>query len=394
MHKIIVFAWCGYLLSVTLNAQVTDIGSVLRQIEQNNRELKALTSLTESSKLDLKSSNNLPDPQFGAYYLPFGDHPTGDYSEFQVSQRFEFPTIYGIRNSLVDQQSNQLELDYQTRRQEILVTARKYCLQLIHLNKRLTTEQNRVQQAQTVFEQTQELYEKEQVGILELNKAKVSWMQDQFKIRQIQNDHRNLILLLENLNGGNAISFDGREYISSLALPEKDSLWQDKLERDPLLVLLRQEESIAEKRLQLSKNRSLPNITAGYNRQGVSGAYYSGIYAGISIPLWSNRNKVKSARSHLEYRESFTDSKTRSYFTSFEKQYNEYQILFDKLREYQSVFTGLDSDELLIQAYQLGEISFIEYYMELQFYRDAYDAMLEMENQLYQLQTDLLKYQL
>jgi hypothetical protein len=81
-------------------------------------------------------------------------------------------------------------------------------------------------------------------------------------------------------------------------------------------------------------------------------------------------------------------------YASFEKQFNDYQILLAKFNDYQSTLSGLNSDKLLLQAYQLGEISFMEYYIELQFYRQAYDAMLEMENQLYQLQADLQKHKL
>ena len=166
-----------------------------------------MVSYVESQRLELKSSNNLPDPQFGAYYLPFGEHSTGDYSEFQLSQTIEFPTVYGARGSLIDNQSIQLDLEYKSKRQDILAQAKSYCLNLIYLNKRLDTETLRVAQARQVYEQANELYEKEQVGILEFNKAKVFWMQEQFKVQQIESDKKNLSLLLANLNGGNEVIF-------------------------------------------------------------------------------------------------------------------------------------------------------------------------------------------
>ncbi|MEQ9007794.1 MAG: hypothetical protein RLP12_07915 [Ekhidna sp.] len=111
MYKKIVFALCGCFLSFGLIAQSTSIESILREVEQNNQELKALSQYAESRALELKSGNNLPDPQLGAYYLPFGEHSTGDYSEFQVSQSFEFPTVYSTRRNLIDKQTDQLQLD-------------------------------------------------------------------------------------------------------------------------------------------------------------------------------------------------------------------------------------------------------------------------------------------
>lgn len=323
MIKNIVFALCGCLLSLSVFAQTTSIESILKQVEQNNQELKALSEYMDSKRLELKSGNNLPDPQLGAYYLPFGDHSTADYTEFQISQSFEFPTVYSARGSLIDKQSAQLELDYQTKRQDILTQAKVHCLNLIYLNKRLNTETLRVEQARQVFEQAQKLYEKEQIGILELNKAKVAWMQEQFKVRQIENDVKNTLLQLTNLNGGTEIDFTSEEYSASLVLAGKDSIWQEKQAQDPELMQLKQQEAIAQQSLNLAKSKSLPNLTAGYNSQGVAGERFSGIYAGISIPLWSNRNKVKAAQSQLGYQQTFTSSRTLQAYAFFEKQYKD-----------------------------------------------------------------------
>lgn len=394
MQKNIVCALCGCLLSICAFSQSATIDSILQQVEQNNQELKALSEFVVSKRLELKSGNNLPDPQAGIYYLPFGEHSTGDYTEFQVSQSFEFPTVYGVRGNLIDQQSVQLELRYKIKRQEILSQAKSYCLNLIYLNKRLNTESLREDQAKQVFEQANELYEKGQVGILELNKAKVSWMQEQFKVQQIESDKKNLLLLLANLNGGNELTFISSEYSATLNLEVKDSLWQDKMVEDPELIQLKQDEAIAQHTLKLAKNKALPNLTAGFNSQGVSGERFSGVYAGVSIPLWSNQNKVKAAQSNVDYQQSFTTSMTMQAYASFEKEYNDYTIMLAKFQEYQSTLSGLNSDGLLLQAYQLGELSFLEYYMELQFYRQAYDAMLNMQYQLYLSQTALLKHQL
>jgi outer membrane protein TolC len=159
-------------------------------------------------------------------------------------------------------------------------------------------------------------------------------------------------------------------------------------------MLLKQQELIAQQSLTLTRNKGLPNLTAGYNSQGVAGKRFSGIYAGVTIPLWSNRNKVKAAEAQFNFQQSYSSVKNLEAYTSFEKQYNDYEIMLAKFREYEATLSGLNSNELLLQAYQLGELSFLEYYLELQFYRQAYDAMLNMQYQLYISQNQLLKHQL
>ena len=394
MFKKTVFVISVCLVSMAVGAQTNEVDRVLLEIEQNNESLKAYLSLKESMQLELKSGNNLPDPQAGAYYLPFGDHATGDYSEFQVTQSFEFPTVYGARSGLIEKQKVQMELGYQLKRQEVLLSAKRYCMELISLNKRKTVEETRVTQAKRIFDQAQELFDKEQIGILEVNKAKIAWMQEQFKVAQIDADRKNISLLLQNLNGGNEISFGQAVYAEDLKLRSLDSIWQTRKSIDPEIRIIAQQEEIARQQIKLAKNKSLPNLNAGFNYQGVSGSTYSGVYGGLSIPLWNNRNKVKATELRYQYQQTYSNAQSMTAYANFQKQYNEYEMLLHKFNEYERTLEGLNSDRLLLEAYELGEISFMIYYTELQFYRQAYDTMLEMEKQLNQIKIEILKHQL
>ena len=74
---------------------------------------------------------------------------------------------------------------------------------------------------------------------------------------------------------------------------------------DPELKILLDQEKVAKQQIKLSKNKSLPNLTAGYNYQGVSGSTYSGIYGGVSslygvaeIPLRQQKQNMIT-RNHL-----------------------------------------------------------------------------------------------
>ncbi len=394
MFKNIVFAFCVCVFSFEAAAQSKELIGILQEIEQNNASLKAFSSLLESERLVLKSGNNLPDPQAGAFYLPFGDHLTGDYSEFQITQSFEFPTVYGARSNLIETQVSQNELRYKLKRQEILLPAVQLLHQLAFLDKKRTIEMERTIQAKTVFTQLQELFELEQIGILEVNKGKIAWVQEQFKIEQLDADKKNTLLQLQSLNGGKEIQFDPSVFVESLEIAPQDSIWSNKKYTDPELLLLNQREEVAKQQIKLSKNKTLPNLTAGYNYQGVAGSNYSGVYAGLSIPLWSGRNTVKAAEAQYQYQVSNTNTTQNLAYSEFSRQYNAYQMLLLKYNEYRQTLNGLESDELLKEAYELGEFSFMEYYVELQFYHKALDSMLEMENQLHLLKSNLLKHQL
>jgi outer membrane protein TolC len=219
-------------------------------------------------------------------------------------------------------------------------------------------------------------------------------MQEQFKVSKIEAEKKNILLLLKNLNGENPIDFTAENYTIAISIEPIDSVWSNKMELDPTINLLQKEEELALQKVKLNKQNSLPNLTAGFNYQGVANSNYSGIYGGISIPLWSNRNKVKAAKASYNFQQINTTSQTLKVYAQFEKQYNEYQILLSKFQEYQSTLNGLNSDALLLKSYELGEISFMEYYLELKFYQDAVNAMVEMESQLHQQKAEILTYKL
>jgi len=129
-------------------------------------------------------------------------------------------------------------------------------------------------------------------------------------------------------------------------------------------------------------------------REGVNGNNYSGVYGGLSIPLWSSKNKVKAAQANYEYQQSSSQVTKQLLYADLQQEYNQYQLLFDKYTEYQNIIESLNSEDLLFKAYNLGEYSFLEYYMEVQFYRDATDKMLQMEKELQLLQAQLLIHKL
>ena len=155
---------------------------------------------------------------------------------------------------------------------------------------------------------------------------------------------------LKTLNGGNPI--DGIS--SQIVLPNEigtiENLWQDKLTKDPQLQKLKTNEEASLQKIKLEKKKVLPNLALGYNYQGVSGSNHSGFFGGISIPLWSSKNKVKAAEANYEYQQSNTQVITTSLYAQFQETYNQYELMLEKFNEYQTTMGNLDSEQLLFKA--------------------------------------------
>ena len=394
MNKYIVSAICGCLFFVNGFSQSRNVAELLNQIEQNNTALKGYQLYIESQQFENKSANNLPNPQLSGYYLPFGNNATDAYTEYQISQSFEFPTVYSTRGKWNDLKSKQLQTTYLKKRQEVLLNAKELFIELVFLQKQKVIESERRIQSKQVFDQIQELFDKEQVGVLDLNKAKLAWIQEQFVVEQIECAIQILISKIRTLNGDKPLVGLSMETIFSMEIGSVENLWKDKLTNDPSLQQLNANEKASLQKVKLEKNKLLPSLALGYNYQGVNGNNYSGFYGGLSIPLWGNKNKVKAAQANYEYQQSNTQVMITSLYAQYQETFNRYKLMLSKYNEYQQTMIALNSESLLLKAYILGEYSFMDYYVELQFYRDASDKMLQMEKELQLLQAKLLKHQL
>jgi len=393
MNKLVIFAICGCLSFVSGFSQTKNLEELLNEIERNNTELNGYQSFIESQQLENKSTNNLPDPQLSGYYLPYGDNITDAYAEYQISQSFEFPTVYAARGKWNDLKSMEIQNTYAKKRQEVLLNAKELLIELTFLQKQKTIETERRSQSKQVFDQIQELFNKEQVGVLDLNKAKIAWIQEQFVVEQVESDVQIIRSKLNNLNGGKSLD-EISETITSTEIASIENLWKEKLTKDPSLQELITNEKASLQKVTLEKNKVLPNLSLGYNYQGVNGNNYSGFYGGLSIPLWSSKNKIKAAEASYKYKQSNTQVITTSFYTQFQEVYKRYELMHSKYEEYQHTMGNLESEKLLLKAYTLGEYSFMDYYIELQFYRNTSDKILQMEKELQLLQAQLLKHQL
>jgi cobalt-zinc-cadmium efflux system outer membrane protein len=213
-------------------------------------------------------------------------------------------------------------------------------------------------------------------------------------VEQIESNIQIQMSKLKTLNGG--VPIDGIS--SAIVLPVKiesiENLWQEKFTKDPLLLELKANEAASLQKIKLEKSKALPNLSLGYNYQGVNGSNYSGFYGGVSIPIWNSKNKVKAAEINYVYQQSKTQVIASSLNSQFQESFKRYELILEKFNEYQTIMGNLNSEQLLFKAYMLGEYSFMDYYIELQFYRNALDKMLEMEKELQLLQAILLKHEL
>ncbi|MDR0559391.1 MAG: TolC family protein [Prevotellaceae bacterium] len=359
--------------------QAQNIQSTLEQIEANSATLAAIKKQTEATKAAHRTGIYLPDPEVEFNYLWGSPAATGNRTDLNVMQSFDFPTAYLYKRKIAEGKAAQVDLQYAVERKSLLLQARKICIELVYRNALQAELNKRMQNAESIAAAWQAKFDRGETGILELNKAKLNLLNARTESANSNVEREALLAELVRLNGGKAIVFSDSVY-ENTSLPADFDEWYANAEAaSPALQQLSQELEISRRQVQLNKAQSLPKFSAGYTSERIAGTTLQGIGAGISIPLWENKNTVRAARAQtvaLQFAEA--DAKTQ-FYSVLKLQYAKARSLQRLADDYRQSLQTVSNADLLLIALESGQISLIEYVMEQTVSYDAVNRMFETE---------------
>lgn len=355
------------------------IDAVLQQIERNNTTLEALRKQTEADKLQNKTGITLPDPEVSFDYLWGDPSAIGNRKDFGVSQSFDIATIAGSRRRVADAQNGLLDVEYRAGRMAVLLEAKQTCIQLIYYNALKAELEQRLAHAQAVADFYDRQLADGNANRLEVNKARLSLSAAQGELRRNEVERANLLSELQRLNGGEPIAFDQAVYAQPV-LPQDFEAWYDEAAAaNPALAYARQNVELKRREMKLGKLSGLPQISAGYMSELVPESNFRGITLGLSVPLWSNRNRVKQAKAAVVAAELQQKDATVQFYERLRNQYDRTLGLQRTAGEYRKALAELDNTQLLRRALDAGEISLLDYIVELGLYYTTVDEALAAE---------------
>ncbi len=376
-----------------LQAQ-SPVDKVLQAIAQNNPALQARRQYAEAQALAFKTDIYLPNPTVAFEYLPGTPAEAGTQKDLTLAQAFDFPTAYFKKKQLAEAQINQLPYAIDSLRQEVLLEAKQFCLDLIYQNKRLAVLTQRLSSAEQLVQDYERRLSEGNANILEVNKVKLLRLNLNNEQELTESRIAQLTEQLTALNGGQVIMFSDATYPMVNDIPAFEVLEPMAEAHDPVLRYYEQLQEISNQQLSLSRAMALPSLQAGFRYQAILGQQYNGFLAGISIPLWEDKNKVKLAKAWINWSNQVVAREKTEHLYTIRRLYEKQQNLQSTLAEYEAILAGLNNTSLLEKALRLGEISSTEFFMEIMYFYEAEDQYLNLENEYQQTVASLMKYEL
>lgn len=392
MKKVFYIVLPMFILAVNVNGQNT-IDSVLANIEKNNKNIFANTKYWEARKLEFQTGLTPYNPKVDYSYL-FGSPATaGNQTEFKITQSFDFPTVYGKKKQRSNEQIKQAEFHLAANRQDVLLEAKLICIELIYRNKLMEELSLRKQNTENWLAAFQKSLERGEGNIMDVNKAQLQLIEINAAFRENLSLSNQLNLKLAELNGGIPVQFSDTAY-SLIAIPDFETLVKEIEANDPIRKYLEQEKVIGQQMVEVSKALNLPKIETGYQYQAMLGQRFNGVYLGLTIPLWENKNKVNTKQAEVVLHEANLINHNNVRYYDIRQKYERLTNLKIILDQYQALFSSIENVELLDKSLALGHITTIEYFIEIAFYYEAYRNYLKTEMEYQKVAAELFQYQL
>lgn len=389
MKKIILAAMA---FAAVVSAKAQDINAVLKSVEQNNMELKALLKGNEAADIENKSQNTLED--LSIEYSPFFQSETSGIasSELVITQGFDFPTLYGARKKAGQLQRNVLDMQYQTARRDILVNAKKLCLDIINYNKQKQLLQERRKNADELLAMFELKFKNGDATSLELNKIKLDRMNLETELVQADTKHANAMQQLQALNGGQPIEVNMTEYPQAPA-DDEVTMYEKAVATDWTVRTAQASVLAAEQDVKVNKQSWIPKFEIGYRRNTEGDNASNGFLIGGSIPLFSSKNKVKIAKARQ------TEAVMQHANARINAE-NSAHTMITQMKQLKASADAYDVPlmrqtlKLLRTAVENGEISVTEYYVEADNIYKNMITYMDIERQYQDALTEIYKNEL
>ena len=383
--------------------------AILQQIARNNKALQANTQLIASQKLESKATNNLANPTLSYSHLWDSDDKNITVGELVISQSFDFPSLYATRNRVSRLKSTALDAQSAAVRQQVLLQAQQLCLDIVLLHQQQQLLDERLKNAEELAQMYAERLKTGDANALETNKINLELLNVRTESRTNATTLQNKLKELTALNG-NLPLVPGRPQPEP-AMPGPEALGltdytptplpadftpvlNELLAADPALQALQHESAAARKQVSVSKQGWLPQLELGYRRNTETRHPLNGIVVGFSFPLFENRHQVKMAKSQALNVDYQKEDALLQASSALWQLYDEARSLQQSIDEYKETFARQRDLSLLRKALEGGEISMIEYFVEVSVVYQSKANLLLLENQYQKVMAQMYKSRL
>ena len=354
-------------------------GSYERYIESIRTNNPAIIALDKELEAQLKGNRTdiaPEDPEAEiAYFLK-----RNVSFEMNVAQSIDFPTVYINKAKLARLSDDKSRTEYLANLKLVMEEAEQLYVNAVYYNRKLSFVKRNMENAKRLQEYYEKGLESGNVSVLEKNKIEALFLDIATQYRLTEGQRSSNLEAIKNINGGIAIDIPDTLY-PAYQVGNVDDFIEHASSIDYDIKLAAIDTLIAQRQIKLSRSEWLPGFKIGYRLNMEEKNPTNGIIAGISIPLWKNTNKVRYAKLSKSASLARGASVRSTVMTNLQSLKNDYLSYMASLDEYHEFMKRTNNVELINKALDAGNISILEYFVELNMWYDISERIMDLENE-------------
>lgn len=362
----------------TAGAQ-NSLKDVLRAVEMNSPRLAVAAGQLELDRLESASQRLLASPEVEFNYLWGQNAEVGNRKDLRITQSFDFATLSGMKGKLASGMDELAGLNYKAEKMEVFAEAKSLCADLAYTNALISALSGYLADIEKLNEATEQKMNAGEATVFESGKAKVQLASVKARLAKAQVERTALMSELRALAGTDSIDYTAEVY-ELTPMPSDFGSWYAEAEQNsPVLQYVAKELDVARTQVRIEKSAWAPELNLGYMSELGLTDKYRGLTVGVSIPLWSNRNKVRSANAAASVAATQKLQQEKLFLTQLTGLWSQADALREAAGESRDVLSRTDSRALMLDAVRKGEISMLDYIVDLSGYYDALEETLDIE---------------
>jgi len=361
------------------SASASDFDKVLNTVVSNNMALKYADAENQAAIASLKSENTLDAPEIGFESL-WGAKGIGDKRNFSISQGFDWPGVYTARREAIRKSQAAMQYLQESAMIEARQEVRLLLIDIIYAKQRIAATEKICDGLSSLQKTFRKAVDEGNETKLDYNKSVIEKIAAERELKTLRGEYAAMLASLRAMNGGK----DVEDLVASVGnvYPEVDlaSLRPDVENiraKDPAIAAMKADAEVQKSLLKVEKRSLLPGFTLGYSHEWEMGDRFNGFSVAVSLPFITGNKKVKASRLQVRASEMQQEMELIRLSAAMSGDYEKALLYRELLDQYEDIMNDNSDFELLKKAFDGGQINFLTYMQELNYFLAARRDFLE-----------------
>lgn len=361
------------------SVSASDFDKVLNTVVSNNMALKYADAENQAAIASLKSENTLDAPEIGFESL-WGAKGIGDKRNFSISQGFDWPGVYTARREAIRKSQAAMQYLQESAMIEARQEVRLLLIDIIYAKQRIAATEKICDGLSSLQKTFRKAVDEGNETKLDYNKSVIEKIAAERELKTLRGEYAAMLASLRAMNGGK----DVEDLVASVGnvYPEVDlaSLRPDVENiraKDPAIAAMKADAEVQKSLLKVEKRSLLPGFTLGYSHEWEMGDRFNGFSVAVSLPFITGNKKVKASRLQVRASEMQQEMELIRLSAAMSGDYEKALLYRELLDQYEDIMNDNSDFELLKKAFDGGQINFLTYMQELNYFLSARRDFLE-----------------